>query len=559
MTPDEMSATLQTICDRFPDSWILSYCGITPAQQSIPILLNRYAYSHNTGASRILVISGLDTKTFDPDKAKNLLDCILSEKQHHDSNWAISVIPDANPSKTFDLSSPYPPESGFFYDKETPEARYLWRHICWQAPDLVIEILYGETDSIECNIATIESIPTLADNNQVSDGAGLLSALGTGQPDGLGPICGVRLTARPENLETQFKNVLSKLGSQNLISPASDTQDTRRSRLPLTVSAVLAKTYGHQLDPVNYTQGVGIAGRIQLHLLDPSSESPAQDITDLVEPYVSKQKDLFQNEPGGANLAGLTWAYELFQMTGDPRYKDLIIETANRYRPGSSGTAPYPCDPEFRTEDMFMAGTILGKAFEVTQHHVYIDILTQFLLDGHIQTENGLFWHCRSAPYYWGRGNGFAALGLSETLTYLPEANTSKSEIITMYQKLMQALALTQKMSGMLPQVLDFPGSYEEFTATCMFGIAMSRGLLHGWLNPECQFQLKLAWQGVNERIDKHGNIVDGCISTGVQNNVQEYLDRHAIFGPDDRSGGMALWFSLEIAKLSKSGIYLIA
>ena len=174
----------------------------------------------------------------------------------------------------------------------------------------------------------------MADNNQVSDGAGLLSALGTGQPDGLGPICGVRLTARPENLETQFKNVLSKLGSQNLISPASDTQDTRRSRLPLTVSAVLAKTYGHQLDPVNYTQGVGIAGRIQLHLLDPSSESPAQDITDLVEPYVSKQKDLFQNEPGGANLAGLTWAYELFQMTGDPRYKDLIIETANRYRQG---------------------------------------------------------------------------------------------------------------------------------------------------------------------------------------------------------------------------------
>ena len=179
-------------------------------------------------------------------------------------------------------------------------------------------------------------------------------------------------------------------------------------------------------------------------------------------------------------------------------------------------------------------------------------------MDGNIQTENGLFWHCRSAPYYWGRGNGFAALGLSETLTYLPEGNIAKSKIITMYQKLMEALAQTQKLSGMLPQVLNIPGSYEEFTATCMFGIAMSKGLLHGWLNPRYQSQLNLAWQGVNERIDEHGNIIDGCISTGVQNNVQEYLDRQAIFGPDDRSGGMALWFSLEIAKLTKSGNLLI-
>ena len=78
MTPHEMSAALQTICDRFPDSWALSYCGITPAQQSIPILVNRYAYTHNTDASRILVISGLDSQTFDPDKAKSLLYCILS-------------------------------------------------------------------------------------------------------------------------------------------------------------------------------------------------------------------------------------------------------------------------------------------------------------------------------------------------------------------------------------------------------------------------------------------------------------------------------------------------
>ena len=46
---------------------------------------------------------------------------------------------------------------------------------------------------------------------------------------------------------------------------------------------------------------------------------------------------------------------------------------------------------------------------------------TAFLLNANIQDDDGLFKHCRSVPYYWGRGNGFAALGYAETLTHLPE------------------------------------------------------------------------------------------------------------------------------------------
>ena len=61
-----------------------------------------------------------------------------------------------------------------------------------------------------------------------------------------------------------------------------------------------------------------------------------------------------------------------------------------------------------------------------------------------------------------------------------------------------------------------------------------------------------LAWAAVAERVDDVGNVVDGCASTGVQNNVREYLDRPAIFGFDDRSGGMALWFAVEMERLDR-------
>ena len=117
---------------------------------------------------------------------------------------------------------------------------------------------------------------------------------------------------------------------------------------------------------------------------------------------------------------------------------------------------------------------------------------------------------------------------------------------------LLDALVDLQRQSGMLPQVLDFPGSYDEFTATCMMGYAIARGLRRGWLSDDYRPPLDLAWQGVSERIDDVGNVVDACASTGVQQNVRDYLDRPAIYGFDDRSGGMALWFAVEMERLAR-------
>ena len=129
-----------------------------------------------------------------------------------------------------------------------------------------------------------------------------------------------------------------------------------------------------------------------------------------------------------------------------------------------------------------MAGALLGRAFDLTAEARYVDLLAQFILDGEIQQDSGLFWHCRPAPFYWGRGNGFALMGLTETLTYLPEDHASRADIMDMYLDLLDALGESQRQSGMLPQVLDFPGSYDEFTATCMMGYSVARDYAgDGW------------------------------------------------------------------------------
>ena len=181
-----------------------------------------------------------------------------------------------------------------------------------------------------------------------------------------------------------------------------------------------------------------------------------------------------------------------------------------------------------------MSGAILGRAFQATGEGRYLDLLAQFLLDGGIQQDSGLFWHCRSSPHLWGRSNGFAALGLAESLTYLPEDHPAHPRVLTMFRSLMAALVECQQPSGMFPQVLDVVGSYQEFTLTCMFGYAAARGLGRGWLDPDLIAPLQLAWQGVIERIDDQGNVVDACASTGVQSTLEDYLHRPAVFGFDD-------------------------
>ena len=544
-----------------PGFWTRSACGVTRSLGQIPALLDRNAYSVETSRVRILLLGGLTGYQADVDMALHALELFAGGGDSLSLRIALSAVPCANPDGLRlnvapengaggNPSSVYPPEGKYYYDPEDPEKRYLWRWICFQAPDLLIELQSGDSLNWEFNQAAKSLAPGLGAKS-ISGGQGLLAALGSGHPDGLGTVPGLRLTATDEQLPRELGRLFSMLRQLDVTgkSNARCALDARRGRPKTEVAKVLAATYGHTFDPVVYTQGVPISGRLRLHQLEPSSENPTPEVANLLERFATGG---MPEDMAPSALASVVWADELANSTGDLRYNDLVLQAAERFESRGQGVAPRPCDPDFRTEDMFMSGAILGRAFKLTGNTKYADILADFLLSGKIQQTHGLFWHCRSAAYYWGRGNGFAAMGLAEALTYLPEHHAGRSDITAMYGRLMDALGRLQHHSGMLNQVLDIPGSYLEFTATCMMGYAMARGLRMGFLGEEFSTVVDRAWQGVAERVDDVGNVVDGCASTGVQNNVREYLDRPAIFGYDDRSGGMALWFAVEMERLDR-------
>ena len=559
----DIVAFLDRLAEHHPEKWVVSACGITTSRRPIPALLHRSAYLPETELIRVLLVGGHSGAPEDVALVVRALEHAADEaSQQTHALLAVSAVPcvnfdayldDGSNSTTLSKTrSGYPPEGNFYFDADDPETRYLWRWTRFLAPDLVLELNRGDAVEWVANGAA-SGIGTELGARELTDDGSLIAALGNASDDGPGSIPALRLTANQETLIDELGRLVSALTSGSAVGKSSARRelDRRRSRSPLEIGRILSSAYGHTLDPLVYTQGVAISGRLRIARFDADANDPAPDISSLVEPLV-RDSDPLPQGTGTASLAGVLWGDELSEATGDERFANLVVQAADHFTSADSGPPP-PADPDYRTEDMFFGAALLGRAYRITDDPDYLTLLTELLLNSGIQQDDGLFWHCKPAHFYWGRGNGFAALGLTEALTYLPESHPDRGTIHSSYVRLLDAARNRQEPSGMYPQVLDFPGSYQEFTSTCMFGYAMARGLRLGWLDETFEESLRIAWRGVSERIDDEGQIVDACTGTGVQESLNDYLDRAAIFGFDDRSGSMALWFAVEVERLART------
>ena len=557
----EIRQSLDSLMSDKSNQWSWSSCGLSRVFHSIPALIHEDAYSPDSKKSRVLVIVG----SSDTSDRAHILDLLFRCYMEHPNQdeIALSLIPDtdvdsgASPegstSDLCHLGTGYPPSEKFYQNSQGLEHQYLWRWVAFNAPDLILEIQIGKAVRWEANDA-VADLPLTVGASHVSDYDSLLGAIGKIQNDTPGTVPGLRLTVTEDNLVPEVKRLLDVIGQTRgwHSSAARKELDRRRNRDYLDIGIILSKQYGRDLDVMVYTKGVGISGRLILNSLMPKF-GILDHLDEVIEPILNGEKDLFGESPGSSTIGGIIWAYDLATLKNDKRAEKLIVSSAEYFAANGHGLPPQCADPNFRVEDMFNCNAILGRAYRLTGDVKYVDIMSEFLLSADTQQEDGLFIHARGAPYYWGRGNGFAALGFAETLTHMPEDHKNRASLLKIHRRHLASLRDLQQASGMYWQMLDLPGSYQEFTCTCMVGYSMARGIRLGWLDPSFMDSVNLAWQGVAERIDDDGNIVDGCISTGVQSSVQEYLDREAIFGRDDRSGSLALWFAVEMQLLRDS------
>ncbi len=309
----------------------------------------------------------------------------------------------------------------------------------------------------------------------------------------------------------------------------------------------LAGVYGHVLKrPVVYTQGVALTARLQLAELDNEYPDPRPDIEAITAQYVNNPDAVFEASDGTANYAGVNWASSL---ADDARYRSLLIATADRFMQRQEDGFSSVLDRDFRVEDMFFAGTVLQRASRLTGDGSYVELAGEFVLEcaDRLLQPNGLYWHCLSSPYFWGRGNGFAALGFAETLVGYDGAK--RDQLIKRHIEHLEGLKSFQDAeTGMWRQVVNVADSYTEHSSTSMIGISIALGVKHGWLSKgDWADVLMNAWRGTSDGIDDEGGVLRVCVGTGPLENLNEYLVRDSVTGLDDRGGAMALWFAVEM------------
>jgi unsaturated rhamnogalacturonyl hydrolase len=410
------------------------------------------------------------------------------------------AVPVANPAGA---RLQFPP-TGTAY-REQGESHALWRWLGTQAPDLVL--IAGEDD------------------------AGLAAALIKEKVADMG-----RIPARRWNCAPDWLNAVAITAP----SEAHAERDRRLARTPHQYAVELAQFYGHDFDQPWYINALALIARVRLGDVD--------DVRRLAEPYVDGRKDPLAR-PNALVMAGQTLFTELALRTGDSRYLAAVTRTADLGFDAAGNLLEAMPYHDGYSDSVFMGTTILAQAGALTGERRYFDMAERHLrfmqkLD---LRPDGLYRHQPQADAAWGRGNGFAAIGLALTLSEFPRDHAGYAHVLTSYRSLMDALLPLQNRDGLWRNVVNHPGTFAEFSGTAMIGFALKRGLARGWIKDRRYEQaVDRAWRAVNARTSSTGTFVDICEST-ARITVDQYLQRAAILGTDPRGGAMALLFATEL------------
>jgi len=211
-----------------------------------------------------------------------------------------------------------------------------------------------------------------------------------------------------------------------------------------------------------------------------------------------------------------------------PEGPRVIPESYTYYNKG------YTWQTRLWIDDMYMITLLQAQAYLATGDKKYIERAANemvFYLN-ELQKSNGLFYHAPDAPFYWGRGNGWMAAGMTELLRSLPKKDPNYATIMKGYKTMMASLLKYQDENGMWRQLVDEPSFWPETSCTAMFTFAMITGVKNGWLDKKTYSRTaRKGWMALVSYINTNSDITDVCEGTGKKNDKQYYMDRKRVTG----------------------------
>jgi unsaturated rhamnogalacturonyl hydrolase len=234
---------------------------------------------------------------------------------------------------------------------------------------------------------------------------------------------------------------------------------------------------------------------------------------------------------------------EIYIESRNRKYLDLGLSFADRQWEKATPEG-LTGETRFWIDDMYMITAVQVQAYRATGQSKYLDraALEMNVYLDKLQQPNGLFFHAPDVPFFWGRGNGWVAAGMTELLRSLPANHPRRARILDAYRKMMSSLLHYQTEDGTWRQLIDRPEAWPETSSTGMFTFAMITGVKEKWLDEKIYAAAaRKAWLGLVKYIEPNGDIRNVCEGTNKKNDLQYYLDRQRITG-DLHGEAPVLW-----------------
>lgn len=113
----------------------------------------------------------------------------------------------------------------------------------------------------------------------------------------------------------------------------------------------------------------------------------------------------------------------------------------------------------------------------------------------------------------WGRGVGWALLGMADTLSLVPSGQPGYEEARKAFRALSEEVLALQDSTGCWRTVIDDREAYLESSTAAMFCAAFNKGVRMGILDDRFAVAAEHAWRYVGARVDADGSFwgVSAC------------------------------------------------
>jgi rhamnogalacturonyl hydrolase YesR len=199
-------------------------------------------------------------------------------------------------------------------------------------------------------------------------------------------------------------------------------------------------------------------------------------------------------------------------------------------------------------------GPFLARLGRLTSDPARIDLAVELLL-GHARVlqdgRSGLFSHgfndATGQPnrVHWGRGQGWALLGLVDTLHEVPASHPGAKEIRERLDSLVRGLAECEQLPGVWSTVVDEPETYHEASVSAFVALGVGRAVAREFVSDDYALLVQRAWHATVEHLSPTGELLDVSDATPVGADAAHYDARP--LGSHPWGQGPALLAAIEI------------